>query len=554
MPHWEAFEIDPEHVRAALESGKLDYVEVASHVAETQFFRHLFEATPWEDLVATFPSPRKKHEVPLWLYLASQLTLRLHGATGYRAYRYVIHCGGLKEVLGEQQVRWREDPGTGEWKLECQGYNEKNAYARITPCDQDFLRKLARDTDEDALQKWFGRAVPQFVKKVGLWDDEGIVLADGSYLFVPDNKRYENSCVMRFDKHNHPVDREKLSPKELEQTRLRRCYRTIHLVHTNRRQDYSMYAGVRMGSGAMAEAPHLGPMVRELAQAVGHKSVKLVIHDRGFIDGATVKDLKERGIDTLFPLKSDMLDARDARKLAETDDRPWQIWKPPPPVPVPPPVQRPAAIIASEAKRQETLAKKRARQPPPVAIERVEMKLIPEMRLWDRCGVPLQVTVINKHFTDGTIVKWELATTRSVTDGLEAWSLYGLRGAIEEDHRQAKCFWDLTHFRSPDYALVVNQVVFTLLAYTLMQGFLQKSDRGDLAAHSRRRMWESLLPQGEKIVVYADDRAAFLNAVQYGEWLLGVSEGARRRLRGRLRALGRERRDLPELPPRPSRA
>jgi hypothetical protein len=93
--------------------------------------------------------------------------------------------------------------------------------------------------------------------------------------------------------------------------------------------------------------------------------------------------------------------------------------------------------------------------------------------------------------------------------------------------------------------------IYTLLAYTLMQVFLEKSDRGDLTGLTRQRMWESLLPQGDKIVVYAGGRVAFLNAPQFADWLLGVSEGARRRLRGRMRQLDRQRRDLPDLPPRP---
>jgi len=387
---------------------------------------------------------------------------------------------------------------------------------------------------------------------MGLWDEEGIVLADGSYLFVPDNERYENSSVLRFDKHNHPVDREDLTPEELAQTRLRRCYRMVNLVHTNRRQDYGAYVGVRMGPGKMAESPELGPMVEELDQSLGKGHVKLVIHDRGFIDGATVRTLKERGIDTLFPLKENMLDWKDAQRLAQIDGRPWQVWRPPTPEPPPIPVQRPEHITRREAKRKRTLDQKRAERPPPITVDRVEMKQIPDMRLWDACGIPLSVTVLKKYTTDGKMLSWGLATPRRIEDPREAWDLYGLRPGIEEKHRQSKCFWDLTHFRSPDYGMVVHQGVFTLLAYTLMQVFLEKSDRGDLAGRSRDRMWESLLPQGDKIMVYAANRVAFLNAPEYSDWLLGVSEGARRRLRGRMRALNRARCDLPDLPPRPT--
>lgn len=554
MPRWEAFEIDPDFVRAQIEKGNVDYVEVASQVAETRFFEHLFQNAAWPELVASFPTPRKREEVPLYLYLASQLTLRLHGATGYGAYPYVIHCGGLKEVLGQQQARWRQDPATGRWLLECAGYNDKNDYARVTPCDPDYLRKLARDTDPKNLERWFGHAVPRYVEHMGLWDAEGIVLVDGSYLFVPDNEHYEDSVVLWFDEHNHPVDRKDLSPAELVKLRKRRCYRMVNAVHTNRRQDYWTYVGLRMGSGKLAEVPQLRPMMEELDNALGRGRVKLVIHDKGFIDGPSVKALKEdRGIDTLFPMKQNMLDWRDALRLVEEDGRPWQLWRPPTPQPVPPPVQRPASIIAREQARQKTLAKQKQEkaQAPPVSVDHVDLKLVPEMRLWEDCGVPLQVTVMREHLSDGQVNTWGLGTTRKLQDPLEAWEYYRLRSGIEERHRQAKCFWDLTHFRSCDYGLVENQVAFTLLAMTMVQVFLEKTDRGDLTGRTRQRMWQELLPQGDKIVVYVGNRVAFLTATEYADWLLGVSEGARRRLRGQMRKLARHRRDLPELPPRP---
>jgi hypothetical protein len=548
MPRWEAFEPDPQAVRDQIERGTLDYVEVVTDLTETKFFRHLFSATPWENLVASFPSPRKKAEVPVWLYLSSQITLRLHAATGYGAYPYVMHCGGLKEVLGEQQVRWKEDPDSGRWHLECQGYNDKNDYARVTPCDPDFLRKLARDTPVDALHRWFGHAVPQYVRDGGLWDDEGIVLVDGSYLFVPDNEKYEQSCVLRFDEHNHPVDREKLSDQELRRTRVRRCYRMINLVHTNRRRDYGLYVGVRVGSGKMPEAPQLAPMVKHLHEAMGKGRVKLVIFDRGFIDGATVKELKSLGIDSLFPLKKDMLDYQDAWRLARADESPWQVWKPPSAPALDCPPQRPDHIRAREAKRQKTVAAKKAALPEPVRIDRVEMKLIPGMQLWQECGVPLQVAVLREYRTDGKILEWALATTRAIADPLEVWDLYGVRTEIEEKHRQSKCFWDLSAFRAPNYALVVNQVVFTLLAYTLMQVFLEKNDRKELTRATRERMCDGLLPRGDKIAAYAANYVALLNAAEYGEWLLGAGEGARRRLRGRLRDIDRQRCSPPALP------
>ena len=43
------------------------------------------------------------------------------------------------------------DPDSGDLTLECAGFNDRNLYPRQTPCDQDFLRKLARDTEPEQL-------------------------------------------------------------------------------------------------------------------------------------------------------------------------------------------------------------------------------------------------------------------------------------------------------------------------------------------------------------------------------------------------------------------
>lgn len=90
-----AFEHDREFVVGALREGNLDYLEHVSEAAETELFRHLIGRDILKRLAETYPTPRKKEEVPVWLYIASQISLRLHGATAYHAFPYVIRSGGL---------------------------------------------------------------------------------------------------------------------------------------------------------------------------------------------------------------------------------------------------------------------------------------------------------------------------------------------------------------------------------------------------------------------------------------------------------------------------
>jgi len=59
----------------ALRHGDLDYLEHVSEAAEADLFRHLLRRQVIQRLAETYPSPRKKEEVPVWIYLSSELSL-----------------------------------------------------------------------------------------------------------------------------------------------------------------------------------------------------------------------------------------------------------------------------------------------------------------------------------------------------------------------------------------------------------------------------------------------------------------------------------------------
>ena len=80
--------------------GRFDYVELASDVAETKFFQFLFSQQVVDKLAAHYPSPRQRHHVPMWMYLSSQLSLRLHGMHSFHSYPWIIRSGGLIDALG----------------------------------------------------------------------------------------------------------------------------------------------------------------------------------------------------------------------------------------------------------------------------------------------------------------------------------------------------------------------------------------------------------------------------------------------------------------------
>lgn len=555
--NWVAFEEDKGFVKDELRRGRFDYLDVVGRIAETQFFRMLLGEEVLKRLAAAYPTPRQKEEVPLWLYLASELTLRLHGAHGFGAYPYILHCGGLLDALEPPRVQDKE-VAPGHWQTAVVGFNRKNHYTRRTPCDQDFLRKLARDTEPARLETWFGTAVVREYGRLGAFDSEGLFLADGTYLFVPlDNPNYEGSSVLWFGPNGHPESKkeiDKMPPERQRLYRRRRCYRAVGLSHTTPAGDYSLRCGVHVLPGQAAEAPQLVPLVERFVRAAGPGVMKLLIHDRGFIDGETVSRLKRLGVDSLFPLKAGMDLWEDAKALAAARGEPWQRHDLPQPTPPPVPPERPEAIRRREAARQKTLAGKRQEADPPAparTLVGIDYQWIDPSRLWTRCDVPVAVLLVRSRYAQGDPFDWALASTRIFSTPLQMWTTYRLRPDIEEDHRQEKCFWDLTHFRSPTFALVVNQVVFVELAYSLIQIFLRRLEREDLVGATRQRLLDALLPQENTLVVYTAQRYGTFGAYEYQELLLNLPEGARRKALGKTRQLRRAQLSAPALPWRP---
>jgi len=551
-----AFEEDRKSVLEDFRKGRFDHIEVASRVLEGQFFRHLLSEGNLQQLADTYPSPREKEEVPIWLYLASQITLRLHGEHAYSSYPYVIHCSGLRDALGPEQVSLEE--GERARRMQCKGYNFKNSYQRVTPCDPDHLRKFAKDTRANELLHWFNHEVPRYLVDFGAFDEEGIFLIDGTYLHVPDNSGYEGSSRLRFDEHGHPLSKqeyEQLTAAQKEHTQWHRCYRAVVLLHMDRRQETYAFGGLSLLSGKEAETPEMRKLVESFVESVGSGVMKTLIFDRGFVDGETVSWMKkEHGIDSLFPLKKGMLDLEDAKILANEDGEPWLEWTPPAPEPPPEPPQRPESIRQRERSRQKTLAEQKeqrqADQSPTPTLTKVQLKALRNMRLWESASVPIQVVLMHEHYSDGTTREWALGTTDENLNPLEVRRRYHDRTQVEERHRQFKLFWDLTGYRSRAFSLIAAQTVFSLLAYSLLQAFLRKMERGELNARTRDRILKELRYEDDRLVLYSRNRVTYLTPLEHQELLLNLREGARRRILARTRQL-RQRQLLRPLPERP---
>jgi hypothetical protein len=540
------FEYDQNYVLECFRGGEFDFVDGVSEVAETEFFRYIGAKQILGKLAETYPTPREKEEVPLWMYVASNLSMRLHGVHSFHAYPYVIRCGGMLNAFGPKVARKTKHPETGDVTLSCNGFNDKNTYDRQTPCDQDYLRKLARATVPEQLHRWFNRDVVQVLKQHRAFDAEGIFLGDASYLFVPDNPNYEGSVRMLFDEHNHPVDSKEISSEKRARCQWRRCYKMVSLVHTNRAGDYFLYAGLSVMAGNKHEGPILWGLVDGFVEAVGRGVMKRLILDRGFLDGKQIGRCKqEHGIDILIPLKKSMDVYEDVLGLVRERKVKFEPYSPPPPKPPanPKPTHVPREIQQRERKRQKTLQQRREAAPPPPAdkvLIRSEIASINDLRTWSNCPVPLNVTVNQEHYADGHTDTWMLIDTQNTGQGACARDDYRLRTGIEERHRQLKCFVDLMEFTSRKFSLICNQVVFVALCYSLMQLFLLRIKRAELNRRTEPQIRRQLMPTDSFIIVYYCNLFALFTTAEYTEILLTLSAEASKKILEKIRRLRRE--------------
>ena len=108
---------------------------------------------------------------------------------------------------------------------------------------------------------------------------------------MPDNPAYEGSVVLWFDEHNHPVDYEKLTAQERKKAHRERCYKLVSLLHL--RGDCWVYAGLIVLPGNAHECPVLYQLVENFVRVAGKGVMKLLILDRGFIDGKNLSRCKQ---------------------------------------------------------------------------------------------------------------------------------------------------------------------------------------------------------------------------------------------------------------------
>jgi hypothetical protein len=322
----------------------------------------------------------------------------------------------------------------------------------------------------------------------------------------------------------------------------------VSLLHLRSRA--YVYAALAVVPGNAHEDPILYQLVEGFVRAVGPGVMKKLILDRGFIDGPRIAYCKTvLGVDILIPLKKKMDLWEDAWRLGEQ-----AAWQPQvvPTAPAPPPVARPAVLEKREAKRQQTLARQRAKAPPPDPAEVITRRELCPLKgfRWGEVPLPLHVVLFRETYADGHQDGWALMSTEDFVDPQQPARDYARRPAIEERHRQFKCFYDLTDFHSRSFNAVMAQVVFVLLTYTLRQWQLWTGGLEALAGQHPAQIQRALGPHDQYVVIYHQHAYAQLPLVSFTREVLELEPPARAKALAQIRRL--EKRfltPLQNLPP-----
>jgi hypothetical protein len=204
---------------------------------------------------------------------------------------------------------------------------------------------------------------------------------------------------------------------------------------------------------------------------------------------------------------------------------------------------RPETIIKREKKRQEKLRKIKHKEPaiaPEEILVHRQAAVIDQFRSWSSCTVPLTVVANKEIYADGHEKIWLLVDTKDIEDPRQGAKEYHLRIATEERYRQVKCFSDLTKFTSRAFSMVVNQVIFMMLAYNLLQLHLFRQNRKELNQKTLPHIRQQLLPSDNHIIVYHHNYYGMFRPFELIQFVVELAEQPRKKIAQKCRRIGRE--------------
>jgi len=498
-------------VLQALKQGRVEYVDLTSWKFMDYFFGYLFEHRFFETIGEAFPDLRKKEEIPAWFLIAAYTQLKCHTEEATHNLPFVLRSG---TILNRVSANLRVESG---------GFNNRNKHPRKAPIDQDTARKFFKRAPPQSIMDWFNRDAVGFFLEHRAFDAEGIGILDSTFLPVTDNPNYKEAAPMPLDKNGHLVDLDKMSEQERKKFKWTPCFRLTNLLHTTRATDYFLYLGAHLGPGDESELKAGEKLVEDFMSRCGNHRLKLLIVDRGFIDGPMITRFKkERRLDVLIPLKKSMDAYKDVLGLARLEDAVWVRHR-----------------------HRETVDKDGVQ-----TVTTLDLAAFHDITSWQDCKVPLSAvlcreTVEREGKKEENV--WVLVTTRKFETPGEIYEFYEKRTQIEERHKQLKLFWNLGVFTSPEFSLVTAHVFFILLAYSALQWYLRQDVMERMACKTIKTLqYEERLLKKDNVIVYADGCFGAFRFKTFMSIVFNLEGDARKQMKESLDKMPKDLEDLEE--------
>jgi Transposase DDE domain len=501
-----------EAVRQALELGEIIHLDTASEELTDEFLLFALESGLLEQWAKAFPDPRICPEIGPEVILAASIAARFAGLYSMRKTGYVLRSARVLGALGYSVAV--VEPGEG---LSRRGTSDD------APLSGDSIRKLLVKMEQSV-------ELPMPTPQLGTGSPPGVKVRQRASRRevkkavdkVDSEARAVKVAQQLMDWYNQSAAREMLQYAQLG------AGRRIHIVDTTRievaletdtyecsgvvrNEDGTYSRGYKLATlrtlldtAGLLSAVELGPIQvhdLELCRYLLKTSEvlragDLLLEDRGFLDGPTITDLKQRRrVDIIVPLKSDMLAYQEAVSLAEMAGQ-WQVH--------PSRVEQQIALVRG--------------------VEHV----------WDGCEVQLNACVIRFYNHKKRCLDYiGLVTTDLELSAKWIVRHYEERPEVEQDYEQMKSGgWLLEKLASTRYSEIVYYLLTVVLSYSLYHLFAN-TQAGARFAHKTRQAiaLEQLRTHRTHVIVYASGYFELFETLSFVRLVLQLSVAVQQRLR-----------------------
>ncbi len=504
---------DGEAVRQAIELGEIAHLETASEELTDAFLLFAIESGLLQTWAEAFPDPRREPEIGMEVILPAHLAARFAGLYSLRKAGYVLRSARVLGALGYSVEVIEPTQG-----LSLRGTSDDKLFSG------DVVRKLLVQMEQQADLSQAVRLLPPQEPRVAVKVRErasrrAVKQAVDEAEAEARAQLVAAQLVAWYNQH--------VGVSMVQYARLGRG-RRIHILDTThvevaletgtyecsgvvKNDDGTYSRGYKLATlrtlldsaGLLTHVALSAIQVHDLAlcrplleQARVLRPGDLLLEDRGFLDGATLSELKgTRQVDVIIPLKANMLATQEAIALAELADK-WD---------------------AHPSRAEQTIA----------WVRGVE-------HMWPECHVPLNACVIrfwNKK-------KKRIEHIVLVTTDLElsaSWMVrhYEERPEIEQDYEQMKSGgWQLQKLSSTRYSEIVFYVLTVVLSYSLYHLFANTQAGKRFADKTRQAIaFEQLRTQRTHIIVYAGERFEIFETLSFVQMVLQLAPPVQETLR-----------------------